>query len=205
MKLEAKNLTRSPALVFFLLMGVQNAYSLSIILSRAEFGWNTFSSTLTSLMPFVIAAALFFRIPNLLYLPFAVNGAASLCWLIVKFANLFLVGTAGASDVLLVLMYLVQIALYGVLAYMTFRLGELKMLWFLPLLLHLAYTVGYRIYIYLMIGGGIINPSFFINLILTVPAYGFLGRWLAYPYKKSYYRKQNQISNTSEQEENIHA
>jgi len=202
MKTEAKNLTRLPALVFFLIMGVQNAYSLSIILSRAEFGWNTFSSTLTSLMPFIIAAALFFRIPNLLYLPFAVSGAASLCWLIVKFANLFFVGTAGASDVLLVLMYLVQIALYGVLAYMTFRLGELKMLWFLPLMLHLVYTVGYRIYIYLMIGGGILNPSFFINLILTIPAYGFLGHWLAHPYKRSYLLK---LQNTSAQEDNNHA
>lgn len=205
MKTEAKNLSRSPALVFFLIMGVQNAYSLSVILSHTEFGWNTLSSALTSLMPFVIAAALFFRIPNLLYPPFAVSGAASLCWLIVKFANLFVVGTAGASDVLLVLMYLVQIALYGVLAYMTFRLGELKMLWFLPLLLHLVYTVGYRVYIYLMIGGGIIGPSLFTHLLLIVPAYGFLGRWLAYPYKKSYYRKQNQISNTSGQEENNHA
>jgi len=202
MKIEAKNLMRSPALVFFLIMGVQNAYSLSIILSRAEFGWNTLSSALTSLTPFVIAAALFFRIPNLLYLPFAVSGAASLCWLIVKFANLFFVGTAGASDVLLVLMYLVQIALYGVLAYMTFRLGELKMLWFLPLMLHLVYTVGYRIYIYLMIGGGILNPSFFINLILTIPAYGFLGHWLAHPYKRSYLLK---LQNTSAQEDNNHA
>jgi len=202
MKIEAKNLMRSPALVFFLIMGIQNAYSLSIILSRAEFGWNTLSSALTSLTPFVIAAALFFRIPNLLYLPFAVSGAASLCWLIVKFANLFWIGTAGASDVLLVLLYLVQIALYGVLVYMTFRLGQLKMLWFLPLMLHLVYTVGYRIYIYLMIGGGIINPSFFINLILTVPAYGFLGHWLSHPYKRSYLLK---LQNTSAQEDNNHA
>ncbi len=202
MKIEAKNLTRSPALVFFLIMGIQSVYSLSIILPRTEFGWDTFSSILTGLMPFVIAAALFFRIPNLLYLPFGVDIAVALCWLIVYFARMLSAGVVYTTDLLLLLGYFLQIAQFGVLTWMTFRFGQMKSLWFLPLLLYLAYSIVYRIYIYVLIGGGAINLSLFYDLILTVPAYGFLGYWLAHPYKRSYLLK---LQNTSEKEENNNA
>ncbi len=42
MKIESKNLTRSPALVFFLIMGIQSAYSFYVILSRAVYSGNPF-------------------------------------------------------------------------------------------------------------------------------------------------------------------
>jgi len=42
----------------------------------------------------------------------------------------------------------------------------------------------------------------FFNLIFTVPAYGFLGYWLAHPYKRSYLLK---LKNSSETEENTNA
>lgn len=197
MKIDAKNLTHSPALVFFLIMGIQSVYTLSIILPRTAFGWDTFSSILTGLMPFVIAAALFFRIPNLLYLPFGIHIAVALCWLIVYFARLFAVGTAMAADILLILLYFIQIAQFGVLAWMTLRFGEIKKLWFLPFLLYLMYSIGYRFYINLIAGGGAFNLSLFFDLLLTVPAYGFLGYWLAHPYKRSYLLK---LQNTSEEE-----
>ena len=202
MKTEAKNLRHSPALVFFLLMGVQSTYTLSVILTRMEFGWDTLTSVLTGILPFVIAAALFFRLPKLLYIPSAIHIAIDLFWLILKFAELFAVGTAYLADVLLVALYFVQIALFGTLAWMTFRFGELKKLWFLPLLLYLAYSIGYRFYINLVAGGGAFNLSILFNLILTVPAYAFLGHWLAHPYKRSYLLK---IQNSSQQEENNHA
>ncbi len=200
MKMEAKNLTRSPALVFFFLMGVQSVYSLSVILPRTEFGWDTLSSVLTGLMPLVIAAALFFRIPNLLYLPFSVDIAAALCWLIVYFAQMLSAGVVRTTDLLLIVLYFIQIAQFGVLAWMTFRFGEMKKLWFLPLFLYLAYSIVYRVYIFVLVGGGALNFSLFFDLILTIPAYGFLGHWLANPYTKSYLRRQKQNSNTSEEE-----
>ena len=202
MKIESKNLMRSPALVFFLIMGIQSVYTLSVILPRTEFGRDTFSSILTGMMLFVIAAALFFRIPNLLYLPFGIKMAVALCWLIVYFARLFAVGTAITADILLILLYFIQIAQFGVLAWMTFRFGEIKKLWFLPLLLYLAYCIGYRFYIFLLVGGLGINLSLFFELIFTIPAYGFLGYWLANPYKRSYLLK---LKNTSEQEETTNA
>lgn len=189
MRIEAKNLKRSPALVFFLMMGIQSIYTLSIILPRTEFGWDTFSSILTGLMPFVIAAALFFRIPNLLYLPFGAEIAVALCWLTVGFARMLSAGVVHTTDLLLLLGYFLQIAQFGVLTWMTVRFGKMQKLWFLPLLLYLAYSVVYRVYINLVTGGGTINLSLFFNLILTVPAYGFLGHWLAHPYKRSYLLK----------------
>ena len=198
MKSEAKNLTRSPALVFFQLMGIQSVYTLSVILPRTEFGWDTLSSVLTGILPFVTAAALFFRLPNLLYIPSAVHIAVALCWLIFKFAEIFAIGTAYSADVLLIVLYLLQIVLFGTLAWMTCRLSKLKKLWFLPVLLYLVYSIGYRFYINMIAGGGAFNLSLLFNLILTIPAYAFLGRWLAYPYKRSYLLK---MQNSSKQEE----
>ena len=85
---------------------------------------------------------------------------------------------------------------------MVYRFGELKKLWVLPLLLYLAYSIVYRIYIIVLVGGGAFNLSLIFDLILTVPAYGFLGYWLANPYKRSYLLK---MKNSSEKEENTHA
>lgn len=102
---------------------------------------------------------------------------------------------------LLIFGYLLQIAQFGALAWMTFCFGKLQKLWFLPLLLYLAYSIVYWVYV-AWITGGTIHLSLFFNLILTVPAYGFLGYWLAHPYKHSYLLK---IKNTSEQEENKNA
>ncbi len=202
MKIEAKNLKHSPALVFFLIMGIRSVYSLSVILPRTEFGWDTVGSILSGLMPLVIAAALFFRIPNLLYLPFGADIAVALCWLIVGFARMLSAGVVHTTDLLLLLGYFLQIAQFGVLTWMTVRFGKMKMLWFLPLLLYLAYSVVYRVYIFVLVGGGALNLSLFYDLILTVPAYGFLGHWLAHPYKRSYLLK---IQNTSEKEETNNA
>ncbi|MBQ7313480.1 MAG: hypothetical protein IJW81_07850 [Clostridia bacterium] len=202
MKIEAKNLKHSPALVFFLLMGIRSVYSLSVILPRTDFGWDTLGSILTGLMPLVIAAALFFRIPNLLYLPFGTDIAVALCWLIVGFARMLSAGVVHTTDLLLLLGYFLQIAQFGVLMWMTVRFGKMKMLWFLPLLLYLAYSIVYRIYIFVLVGGGALNFSLFYDLILTVPAYGFLGYWLAHPYKRSDLLK---IQNSSEREENNNA
>ena len=202
MKIEAKHLRHSPALVFFLLMGIRSVYSLSVILPRTDFGWDTLGSILTGLMPLVIAAALFFRIPNLLYLPFGTDIAVALCWLIVGFARMLSAGVVHTTDLLLLLGYFLQIAQFGVLTWMTVRFGKMKMLWFLPLLLYLAYSIVYRVYIFVLVGGGALNFSLFYDLILTVPAYGFLGYWLAHPYKRSYLLK---IQNSSEREENNNA
>ena len=202
MKIEPKNLTRSPALVFFLIMGLQNIYTLSVVLPRTEFGWDTLSSILTSLAPFLIAAALFFRIPNLLYLPFGADIAVALCWLIVGFSRMLSAGVVHTTDLLLLLGYFLQIAQFGVLTWMTVRFGKMKMLWFLPLLLYLAYSIVYRVYIFVLVGGGALNFSLFYDLILTVPAYGFLGYWLAHPYKRSYLLK---MQNSSERKENNNA
>ena len=202
MKTSAKNLTHSPALVFFLIMGIRSAYTLSVILPRTDFGWDTLTSVLTGILPFVIAAALFFRLPKLLYLPFAVQIAVDLCWLILEFAEIFAAGTAYSTDVLLVVLCFVKIALYGMLAWMTFRFGERKSLWFLPVLLYLVYSIGYRVYVFILAGGGAFNLSLIFDLVLTIPAYAFLGYWLAHPYKRSYLLK---IQNSFEQEENTHA
>lgn len=204
-KTETKNLTRSPALVFFLIMGIRSVYSLSVILPYMESGWDIFNSILTGLTPFLIAAALFFRIPNLLYLPFGAEAAAEVCRLIVFFAKLFSVGTASAADLLLLLLYFIRFALLGTLLRMTARFGRMKPLRFLPLILYLVYSIAYRVYITLIAGGGAFNLSLIFDLILTVPAYGFLGHWLASPYKKSYLRKLNSDTSESEKEENTNA
>ena len=117
-------------------------------------------------------------------------------------AEFFAIGYVTGAELLLLLLYFFRLAKYAVIAYMVHRFGELKKLWFLPLLLYLAYSIVYRIYIIVLVGGGAFNLSILFNLILTVPAYGFLGYWLANPYKRSYLLK---MKNSSEKEENTHA
>ncbi len=205
MKMEAKHLTRSPALVFFLLMGVQNIYSLSILFTRIDSGWTIISSVLSNVVPLIIAAALFFRIPKLLYVPCTVGILLMICSYVLKFAEFFAVGYVTGAELLLLLLYFFRMAKYAVIAYMVYRFGELKKLWFLPLLMYLAYYTAYILHIYVLIAGTGSTMSlwsFLSNLILTVPAYGFLGYWLAHPYKRSYLLK---IQNTSEMEENNNA
>ena len=208
MKIEAKNLTRSPALVFFLIMGIRNIYSLSVLFTRIDSGWTIISSVLSNVVPLIIAAALFFRIPKLLYVPCTVGIFLIICAYVLKFSELFALGYVTGADLLLLLLYFFRLVKHAVITYMVYRFGELKKLWFLPLLMYLAYYTAYILHICVLIAGtGSVMSvwSILSTLVLQIPAYGFLGRWLAYPYKKSYYRKQNQISNTSEQEENIHA
>ena len=206
MKIEAKHLKHSPALVFFLLMGIRSVYSLSVTLShilpKTGLDWSIISSAISTFTPFIIAAALFFRIPKLLYLPFGTDIAVALCWLIVGFARMLSAGVVHTTDLLLLLGYFLQIAQFGVLTWMTVRFGKMKMLWFLPLLLYLAYSIVYRVYIFVLVGGGALNFSLFYDLIHTVPAYGFLGYWLAHPYKRSYLLK---MQNSSERKENNNA
>ena len=202
MKIESKNLRHSPALVFFLLMGVQNISSISVILSHTEFGWTFISSVLSCIVPFMFSAALFFRIPKLLYLPCTTGVFLILCSYVLKFADFFEAGYVAGTEILLLLLYFFRLSKYSAIAYMVSQFGKLKKLWFLPLLLYLAYSIGYRFYINLVAGGGAFNLSILFNLILTVPAYAFLGHWLAHPYKRSYLLK---IQNSSQQEENNHA
>ena len=202
MKIEAKNLTHSPALVFFLIMGLRDFYSLSVIFTRVDSGWTIISSVLSNIVPLMFAAALFFRIPKLMYVPCITGIFLMICSYVLKFAEFFEAGYAAGTELLLLLLYFFRLAKYAVIAYMVYRFGELKKLWFLPLLLYLAYSIVYRIYIIMLVGSGAFNLSILFNLILTVPAYGFLGYWLANPYKRSYLLK---MKNSSEKEENTHA
>lgn len=208
MKMEAKNLTRSPALVFFLLMWIRDISSLSVLLTRMDSAWAVISSVLSNLVPLMIAAALFFKIPKLLYAPCTVGIFLMICSFVLKFADFFAAGYVTGAELLLLLLYFFRLAKYAVIAYMVFRFGEMQKLWFLPMLLFLAHYAAYILHIFVLITGSGSTMSFWsflFNLILQIPAYGFLGRWLAYPYKKSYYRKQKQIFNTSTEEEKNNA
>ena len=206
MKIEAKNLTHSPALVFFLLMGIRSVYTLSVtfsyIVPKTGLDWSIFSSAVSAFTPFIIAAALFFRIPKLLYLSSAVSVCLTFCSMVLEFAGWFAVGHVTVAEMLLLPLNLLAIALNFCIAFMVYRFGKMQKLWFLPLLLHLAAGIVSRIYFFILAGSGAFNLSILFNLILTVPAYGFLGYWLAHPYKRSYLLK---IKNSSEQEENTNA
>lgn len=208
MKIEAKHLKHSPALVFFLLMGIRELYSLSVIFShivpRDGLDWNIISSVISNFTPFIIAAALFFRIPKLLYLSEAISIGLILCSTVLEFAEWFAVGYVTGAELLLFLMYLIQIAFHLSIVWMVFRFGQMKKLWFLPFLLYLVRYIVYIVYLLVLIAGhSTMSPwSVIFNLILTVPAYGFLGYWLAHPYKRSYLLK---MQNSSEREENNNA
>lgn len=208
MKIEAKNLTRSPALVFFLIMGIRSVYTLSVTLShilpKNGLDWSIISSVMSTFTPFIIAAALFFRIPKLLYLSSAVSVVLILCSTVLEFAEWFAVGYVTGAELLLFLMHLLKIAVDLCIAFMVYRFGKMQKLWFLPLLLYLASYTVYILHILVLVAGHSTMSlwSVFFNLILTVPAYGFLGYWLAHPYKRSYLLK---LQNTSEKEEHTNA
>ena len=98
MKIEAKNLTHSPALVFFLIMGLRDFYSLSVIFTRVDSGWTIISSVLSNIVPLMFAAALFFRIPKLLYVPCITGIFLMICSYVLKFAEFFEAGYAAGTE-----------------------------------------------------------------------------------------------------------
>lgn len=210
MKIESKNLTRSPALVFFLIMGTRGLYTISVIFTYIlpktgqELDWGIISSIISPVIPFIITAALFFRIPKLLYVSGAVSVGLILCSTILEFAEWFAVGYVTGVELLLFLMYLIEIAVDLSIVWMVYRFGQMKKLWFLPLSLYLVRYIIYIIYLLIIIyGNSTMSPWWHIfNLGITIPAYGFLGYWLANPYKRSYLLK---LKNSSEKEKNTNA